>query len=77
MPNQFFPVDKSVFGLMLNPRHAVIMFNFLCYSREEMVVFDVKESPKAHILMVHINSHVLTLSGFKLACWQSVQSYVI
>ncbi len=47
-------VDKGIFGLSLNPRHAVIMANSQRSFREVMAVFVVKKTSKAHILMVYV-----------------------
>ncbi len=47
-------VDMGILGLTLNPRYAVIMANFQRSFREVMEIFRVNETPKAHILMVHV-----------------------
>ncbi len=61
MPGQFATVCaasmKSIrvyLGLTLNPRHAVIMANFQRSFREVVEISRVSETPKAHILTVHV-----------------------
>ncbi len=46
-------------GLTLNPRQAVIMASFQCSFREEVEIFRVKETPKAHILMLHFPQFIV------------------
>ncbi len=47
-------VDKGIFGPTLNPRHAVIIANFQRSFKEVMEILRVNETPKAHILIVHV-----------------------
>ncbi len=47
-------VNKSIFGLILNPSHVDIITHFYCSFGELMDVFVVKKTSKAHIQMVHV-----------------------